>query len=315
MGKGGGCENGLLETNGSWKDQTNRRDETRNELDCRYDGGHLTWRQLSAMLGTGGLGEADNQHYRRVHLLGIIILKRVIWKKFGQTKSGKEGKLKKVLVSAFLLILGFERAIFASEATIDRILRLTCYTSGSIVALGTIIGFILAWRRGWLRHLRPFTTMAKTVNNFVARMLPGLLDKFEEKGLAPSGALRQWTSIMSEDILSSNSPKQLNEKGEKLLEESGIKDIIEDHIDNFIEGLEKERLKTAHDIELRSFYLLKESENTDIAIPLKKYLYDNPHGDINTILLAGSIYLRNKYLEKHPELLEKKSTLGIPSPG
>lgn len=70
--------------------------------------------------------------------------------------------------------------------------------------------------------------------------------------------------------------------------------------------MEQQKIRNLQDVEQQSFYVLKETEDDKIADPLKNYLYNNPTRNINTIFFVGSIYLRDKYLEKHPELLKNK---------
>lgn len=171
-----------------------------------------------------------------------------------------------------------------------------------VVGIGTIIGFIIGWRMHWTK---PIMKMAKTFNAFTSEILPSLLEYFEKKDLAPKDTLINWTRLISSDSFSVSSPKQLNAFGQKLLEESGMKEIIDNNIDKFLEKLKKEGPQISQDVENLSFYVIKEIENTETDVPLRNYIYNNSDMNMHSIIFVGSIYLRDKYFEKHPKLFEK----------
>jgi len=87
-----------------------------------------------------------------------------------------------------------------------------------------------------------------------------------------------------------------------LLTESGMKNIIDNNIDKFIADLETAKLTTALDVEEKSYYVLDARKEEEIFNPLKTFIYNNPNLDIFSCLYVGSLYLREYYLRKHPEL-------------
>lgn len=203
-----------------------------------------------------------------------------------------------------------------------RIIQVISGVIGIIVGVGAIIGVFIAWRKRLTErlglftktatmlseHLEFFTRTATTLNSFLTKVMPSMLEGFEKKELVPKGTLREWASLTTENRFSVSSLRQLNEKGQKLLEESGMKKIIEDNVDNLLSRLEEEEVESPREVEMKSFYILKEIEDTKIATPIKDYLYDNLSEEINAIFLLGSIALRDKYLEKHSELLERQQS-------
>jgi len=180
--------------------------------------------------------------------------------------------------------------------------------SNSITAIGGVVIFLIAiigLSRGWFKFIGNFNKTSKIINVFCNEVLPGYMEGCEKQGILPKGSLVRWTGIVANDYAPGNSPRELNEKGQAILEASGIKKIIDDNFPMFISSLERKDLKTALDIEEQSFYILLEEKDNKIMYPIKDYLYRHPDKeDIIPIFFTGSIYLRNKYKDKHPELFK-----------
>ncbi|MCK4257076.1 hypothetical protein KAX35_09320 [candidate division WOR-3 bacterium] len=66
-------------------------------------------------------------------------------------------------------------------------------TIGALV----ILGIIIAWVKGWIKHFRPFIKMANSVNAFMDKVVPDLLEGFEKKEILPTGSLVDWTKFLS----------------------------------------------------------------------------------------------------------------------
>jgi len=172
-----------------------------------------------------------------------------------------------------------------------------------IISIVGIAGISIFFLKGKFKTLQAIKTMASTVNAFMEKILPDLLQGFEKKGFVPSGALSSWAKVVSAEKYSIKSPKRLNKEGQLVLKESGMKEIIDTHMKTFIKELKDENLESPLDLENRSFEILKSKEKDKITIPLRYYLYDHSDEDIDTIFFVGSIYLRDKYIERHPEML------------
>lgn len=185
-------------------------------------------------------------------------------------------------------------------------LQIATYSITILVGVSTIVGLIVAWRKRLFQQLKPFSKMANTANIFMAEILPAVLDKFEKKDLCPNGTLIKWVTIIAKDTFSTASPKTLNDKGVKLLEESGIKKIVNDNKSELEKKLKDQKLKNFLDIEKQSYYVLKSLEKLEIFIPIKNYIYNNPDISSESILFVGSIYLRDKYLKNEGSKQLKK---------
>ena len=145
----------------------------------------------------------------------------------------------------------------------------------------------------------------KTSNVFTQRILPRVLQGLETKEVVEKGTLVEWTEIMSKKFAPAHSPTRINEDGEKLIDETGIKKIIDEKLDIFIKELESQNLKSPYDVEQNCFYLLKSKKNTDVMIPIRNYVYCHPNGFAEEIIFfVGGVYLRDKYFEKYPEILK-----------
>lgn len=139
---------------------------------------------------------------------------------------------------------------------------------------------------------------------------PEVFKYLEDNKSVPQGTFSKSMSVATKGyVVESASHKQLTEEGERLLQNSGIQKIIDSSLDNFIEALENKQLKSPLEVEEQSLYLLKNENEKDekATLHLEKYLYNHPEYTKNTILLVGSIYLRDKYLEKHPDILKEET--------
>lgn len=187
-------------------------------------------------------------------------------------------------------------------ATFLDILRGIGFTVGTIASIIAIILAWKAWRHGG-KWLTPIRNLAITGNAFAKKVLPGVLEKFEEKEIAPKGTLKSWTEIVSDEFFRSHSPKRLSERGEKILRNSGIEKIIDDHYDLLVVEMEKHDPTNAIDVEEAAFYTLIQYEDTEVMKPIINWLYNNPNMELNTVVFVGSFYLRDKYLAEHSEIL------------
>ena len=92
------------------------------------------------------------------------------------------------------------------------------------------------------------------------------------------------------------------------------RETIDENIDFFISEIEKYNPKTAYDVEKLSYDVLFKSTGLDIFNCIKNYLYFTSEEiqlagikikiNLFIIIMAMSIYLRDKYLEKYPEFIK-----------
>jgi len=100
--------------------------------------------------------------------------------------------------------------------------------------------------------------------------------------------------LWKDKIAPAHSPRQLNEKGESILNSSGIKEIIDEKKDNLFELVKDKAVTTAYDAEMAIYSVTMDLPKhcPDIVDRLKQGAFQSGV-DINTVLFAGSIYLRN----------------------
>lgn len=95
------------------------------------------------------------------------------------------------------------------------------------------------------------------------------------------------------------SPLQPTTFGEKLIKDSGLQKILDDQSFFLKAELSKKVSEkyTEYDVQEKARSLLLELKNTDMMNPVKKYAYDNGL-DVDVILKAGGLWLRDDFLEK-----------------
>lgn len=103
--------------------------------------------------------------------------------------------------------------------------------------------------------------------------------------------------------MKSNSPIVLNDRGKKLVEESGFKEIYESIKDELIRKIEEKKPHFRYDVQGASILVLYELRAIDYEPfnRIKTYCFNNGV-EYSEVLSAGSILLRDYYLEKHPEI-------------
>ncbi|MDP3772271.1 MAG: hypothetical protein Q8Q94_02765 [bacterium] len=104
--------------------------------------------------------------------------------------------------------------------------------------------------------------------------------------------------LWADRLAPAKSPRQLNEMGNKILGESGIKGIVEEKRDDLLKIIREKNITNAYDAELAVMGVMKELPKhcPDIVEKLKDGAFKvgaNP----DTLLFVGGIYLRNLIFE------------------
>ena len=119
-----------------------------------------------------------------------------------------------------------------------------------------------------------------------------------------------------EDLVRKCSPYKLTDLGLILLWKSGAVGCIDDNMDFFMEKMEETRPLTAYDVERNALSVVTENLGNPIYNQIKDYVYNSPRMvemktengeqevkvDMRRVLMVMSIYLRDKYFERHVEL-------------
>jgi len=118
---------------------------------------------------------------------------------------------------------------------------------------------------------------------------------------------KNWaTKFIDSQLFQAKSPLSLTTKGEKLIKESGFKAIFEIVKSELAkELLEKMAPKTRYDAQekARSFMDDLSRKDYESFLPIKTYAFEKGE-DYAQILRAGSILLRDYYLQIHPEITD-----------
>ena len=141
------------------------------------------------------------------------------------------------------------------------------------------------------------------------------IDKMDKNITKNTHILRAVTTFLytSSDattgLFESNSPITLTDIGKEVLNVSGGKEYVDNNIDGLIQKMEEENLKTALDVQNYSSSLLFQKIDDDNFKKIKNFIYNNPnYKKVNisstVIIKTMSIYLRDKYLDRHPNLLD-----------
>jgi hypothetical protein len=130
-----------------------------------------------------------------------------------------------------------------------------------------------------------------------------LLEKFNTL----IAALAEKNSLNNPELFSTNSPLNLTQGGIEFIEKIGWKVSLdnEDNKKSLFETLDKFKLQTKYDVEKYSIVALTElagMREDNPYTPVKKYLYENAKQDDFKVITACAIYLRDRYLDQHPEI-------------
>lgn len=155
-------------------------------------------------------------------------------------------------------------------------------------------GFWLLWKICLKKVLNNIDVLA----NATAELQHFISEKYRFIPLHP---------VKTKGILQAKSPMQLTDLGKKLLENSGAKRIIDDKYGELEKTINEQNPKTAYDVQNYISKLIAKLENEDFMSSIKIFVYNNPELENRPLELvdiqgAMVIYLRDLYLEKHPEI-------------
>jgi hypothetical protein len=100
------------------------------------------------------------------------------------------------------------------------------------------------------------------------------------------------------------SPILLTEQGQQFIRTIGFDNVFKERERDFFGCIDSEKPKLKYDVEaaaIKSIHILYEKPYMDF---LKVYLYNNPKRSIENIAPTLGVYVRDKYLEKHPEITQ-----------
>lgn len=104
--------------------------------------------------------------------------------------------------------------------------------------------------------------------------------------------------------LQSYSPLQLTEEGKKLIKTVGFDKIFTDNQGDFYEFIDDEEPKLKYDVEQAAIKAVITFSGQDYMKPLKVFFYNNPKRNLQNVAPTLGVYVRDKYLEDHPDIVE-----------
>lgn len=104
--------------------------------------------------------------------------------------------------------------------------------------------------------------------------------------------------------LQSYSPLHLTKEGKKLITHIGFDKVFEEHHEDFCGYIDGEEPKLKYDVELAAIKSISALSDKEYMQFLKIYFYNNPTRNMQNVAPTLGVYIRDKYLEKHPEITE-----------
>ena len=105
-----------------------------------------------------------------------------------------------------------------------------------------------------------------------------------------------------------HSPLTLNEKGEEILNQSGIKELVDDSLLELTKNIESKKPVNAYQVQETAKEIISNLKNDqNILLKLQTGAFDTGV-DVDSVLFVGSIYLRDLVLPKFNCKLEDVDT-------
>lgn len=192
------------------------------------------------------------------------------------------------------------------------------------IAFGIVI-FIISWKmfKFYSRFTKaeeqleklPCTTHGDDISTFKQTL--GLMQDLKESIRKIEEYIIKQDPNSMDKLVRKCSPLKLTSFGVLLLKESGGQECIDNNEDFFLAEIQKLQPKVALDVETYSLSVLNDNLKDEKFNQIKNYIFNSPSPKefvdsegakinleikIESILMVMSIYLRDKYLDKHAEI-------------
>ncbi len=104
--------------------------------------------------------------------------------------------------------------------------------------------------------------------------------------------------------LQTYSPFQLTEDGLALIKKLGFDNIFEQNKNEFFNFIDEEKPKLKYDIEMSAIKSIAALSDKEYMNFLKVFFYNNPKRNLDNTAPTLGVYVRDRYLEKHPEITQ-----------
>jgi hypothetical protein len=108
------------------------------------------------------------------------------------------------------------------------------------------------------------------------------------------------------DKVQAFSPASLTRGGDEYLASIGMKDAIDRYSRDLLSKIERNHPRSKYDVEVSAINTMFEAltDTTPMMHAAKVYLYNHPYDRIQEVAYLAGLYLRDRYLEAHPEIAE-----------
>jgi hypothetical protein len=132
------------------------------------------------------------------------------------------------------------------------------------------------------------------------------IEKIEAFIIRLCGAIETGGDLTKIDLYTKESPLKINAEGIKAIEKIGFKKAIDDNLELIFKVIDKLGPKSALDVESLCIgiihYLISDKE-IKVFKEVEDFLYNNPKYNNSEYFKVAGLYLRDKYLERNPNLL------------
>ena len=167
----------------------------------------------------------------------------------------------------------------------------------SVIEIGTlesILGIIVILISVGIAWGKIKTIIEEIKGTLDTKIEPDLKNVRERFGIVESKVESLW----KDKYAPGSSPRQLNERGTSILEESGIKEIIDKNKAKLLKAVKDKNMKNAYDAENAIFSVMQELSKhcPDVEDKLKEGAFRSG-ADFDGVLFVGAIYLRDLIFE------------------
>jgi len=134
--------------------------------------------------------------------------------------------------------------------------------------------------------------------------LQSTVNKIKSNIKVVSDYLVKNNSTFSPTELQAYSPIKLTQVGNDFIKKIGFDNIFEKHKNDFFRCIDDENPKLKYDVEAAAIKSVSSLYDKDYMELLKVYFYNNPNRNISNTAPTLGIYIRDKYLENHPEITQ-----------
>jgi hypothetical protein len=123
------------------------------------------------------------------------------------------------------------------------------------------------------------------------------------------GAIESGGDVKNVTLYKKGSPLEITPEGIMEIEKMGFRDSIDKNLDALFKMVDESGPKSALDVESFCVGLIRyliNSKESDLFKQVEDFIYNNPDYNNFEYYKTAGLYLRDRYFEKHPELLPAK---------